>query len=98
MITINIYGEVYHSIGEALRYSSFQVTSIITTTGFATADLNFWPTFSKCILVLLMFIGASAGSTGGGIKCIRILLLIKIAGREVAKIIHPRSVYTVKER
>ncbi len=96
LISINIYGEVYHSIGEALRYSSFQVSSVITTTGFATADFNVWPTFSKCILMLLMFIGASAGSTGGGIKCIRILLLIKIVRREVAKIIHPRSVYTVK--
>jgi len=96
LITINIHGSVYQSIGEALRYSSFQVNSIITTTGFGTADFNVWPTFSKCILVFLMVIGASAGSTGGGVKCIRILLLIKIARREVAKIIHPRSVHTVK--
>lgn len=96
LITMNINGKVFHSIGEAMRHSAFQVSSIITTTGFATTDFNQWPEFSKCILLLLMFIGASAGSTGGGIKCIRILLLFKVIKREIYKIIHPRSVYTVK--
>lgn len=96
LITLDINGKVFHSLWEALRYSSFQVSSIITTTGFSTTDFNLWPVFSKCVLLMLMFIGASAGSTGGGIKCIRILLLFKVIKREIAKIIHPRSVYTVK--
>jgi trk system potassium uptake protein TrkH len=96
LITISINGKVFHSTGEAVRYSAFQVSSIITTTGYATADFNLWPVFSQCVLLLLMFIGASAGSTGGGIKCIRAILLFKIIKREIHKIIHPRSVYTVK--
>lgn len=96
VIAFNITGSVYNSFGEALRYSSFQVSSIITTTGYSSTNFNLWPALSKSILVLLMFIGASAGSTGGGIKCIRILILLKIVKREVNKVIHPRSVYTVK--
>lgn len=96
LIALNIKGRFYSSIGEALRFAAFQVSSIITTTGFANADFNLWPEFSKFILLILMFIGASAGSTAGGIKCIRILLLCKIIKREVYKIIHPRSVHTVK--
>ncbi|GAA0727506.1 TrkH family potassium uptake protein [Clostridium malenominatum] len=96
LITINIYGNIFSSLGQALRHSSFQVASVITTTGYATTDFNQWPGFSKIILILLMFIGASAGSTGGGIKNIRILLLFKSMKRELFKIIHPRAVYTVK--
>ncbi len=96
LIVWNTNGTVFQSIGEALRYSSFQVGSIITTTGYSTADFNLWPVFSQCLLVLLMFIGASAGSTAGGMKCLRIILLFKIIRREIVKIIHPRSVQTVK--
>ena len=96
LITLNIYGSVFDSLLESIRHSAFQVSSIITTTGYATTDFNLWPSFSKSILVLLMFIGASAGSTGGGIKCMRIVLLIKAARREIVRIIHPRSVYAVK--
>ncbi|OPZ89605.1 MAG: Trk system potassium uptake protein TrkG [Firmicutes bacterium ADurb.Bin419] len=96
LITLNINGKVFHSIWEAVRHSTFQVASVITTTGYATTDFNLWPGFSKFILLLLMFVGASAGSTAGGIKCIRLLLLLKVAKREVSKIIHPRSVYTIK--
>jgi trk system potassium uptake protein TrkH len=96
IIAFNITGSVYGSFGEAIRYALFQVSSIITTTGYSSTNFNLWPALSKSILVLLMFIGASAGSTGGGIKCIRILILLKIIKREVNKIIHPRSVYTVK--
>lgn len=96
LITLNIYGSVFDSLLESIRHSAFQVSSIITTTGYATTDFNLWPSFSKSILVLLMFIGASAGSTGGGLKCMRILLLIKAARREIVRIIHPRSVYAVK--
>lgn len=96
LITLNLFGNGIFSVGEGLRHSSFQVASIITTTGYATTDFNLWPTFSKLILVTLMFFGASAGSTGGGMKCIRILLLLKVAKREIAKIIHPRAIHTVK--
>jgi trk system potassium uptake protein TrkH len=96
LIALNTYGTVFKSVGEAIRYSSFQVSSVITTTGFATTDFTLWPVFSQCILVLLMLIGASAGSTGGGMKCIRILMLFKIIKREIVRIIHPRSVQTVK--
>ena len=62
---------------ESFHHALFQVASIITTTGFATVDFNLWPAFSKSLLVLLMFIGACAGSTGGGIKCSRIVLMLK---------------------
>lgn len=96
LICLNVYGTVYQSAGEALRYSAFQVSSLITTTGFVTADFNLWPVFSRLILMLIMFIGASAGSTGGGIKCIRILLLFKVIKREITRINHPRVVQTVK--
>jgi len=96
LITVNIYGKAYQSIGESIRHSSFQVASIITTTGYATADFNQWPTFSKAILILLMFIGGCAGSTGGAIKNIRILLLFKMMKNALLSIIHPRAVYTVK--
>ena len=96
LITLDLTGKVFGSFWEALRHSSFQVSSIITTTGYSTADFNLWPSFSKAILMLLLFIGASAGSTAGGIKCIRIVLLMKLGRREVHRIIHPRSVYTVR--
>lgn len=96
LITLNTYGSVFKSLGESLRHASFQVGSIITTTGYSTTDFNLWPSFSKSILVLLMFIGASAGSTGGGMKCMRIVLMIKAVRREIIRIIHPRSVYAVK--
>ncbi len=77
---------------DSLHHALFQVASIITTTGFATVDFNQWPAFSKCILVLLMFIGACAGSTGGGIKCSRVLLMCKSIKKEMQFLIHPRSV------
>lgn len=96
LITVQLFSNGFFSLGESLRHSSFQVASIITTTGYATTDFNLWPALSKCILVVLMFIGASAGSTGGGAKCIRILLLLKVARREVARVIHPRAIHTVK--
>ena len=96
MIAVNIYGRVYSSFASSLRYSAFQVSSLITTTGFATADFNLWPVFSQLILMLIMFIGASAGSTGGGIKVIRILVLFKVLKREVTRISHPRAVSTIK--
>ena len=96
LISLNIYGAYYESIGQSVRHSAFQVVTIITTTGFSTADFNTWPTFSKIILFFLMFIGGCAGSTGGGIKTVRVLLLFKTAKRDLLKIIHPRAVYTVR--
>ena len=95
IITWNI-SSMYSSISEALRHASFQVGSIITTTGFSTADFNLWPELSKYILILLMFIGACAGSTGGGIKVSRVLILLKTIRKELQGIAHPRSVKKIK--
>ena len=95
LIALDIF-RVYGSVGESIRYALFQVSSIITTTGFATADFDTWPVLSKAILVLLMFCGACAGSTGGGIKVSRVLLLIKTGLREIKYMLHPRSVVAVK--
>lgn len=91
IITINIY-PIYHNVADALRHSSFQVSSIITTTGFSTTDFNLWPSLSKGILLMLMFVGGCAGSTAGGLKVSRILLMGKAARRELTHILHPRSV------
>lgn len=96
VIAIDIVGMYQNSWSEAFRHSSFQVATIITTTGFSTTDFNLWPTLSKVIIIILMFLGANAGSTGGGIKTVRILLLFKKLKVELAKIIHPRVVNTVK--
>jgi len=79
-----------------LTHAAFQVGTIITTTGFATTDFNLWPSASKTILVMLMFVGACAGSTGGGIKVSRIVILIKTVGKELYSYIHPKSVRKVK--
>lgn len=89
---VNIYGNVLH----AFRYASFQVAAIITTTGFYTADFELWPELSKTVLLLLMFIGACAGSTGGGIKVSRFLILCKSIRQEIRKILHPNAVTVVK--
>jgi trk system potassium uptake protein TrkH len=96
LVSWNIHGEIYHSIGDSIRYGAFQVVSILTTTGFATADYETWPAMSQVILFLCMFIGASAGSTGGGIKCLRIMILFKYCYRELFSLIHPRSITHIK--
>jgi len=96
VVSFNIYGTVYQNIGEAFRFGSFQVISIVTTTGFATADYNQWPPMSKLILLLCMFIGASAGSTGGGMKCMRIMCCFKYCYKELFSLLHPHAVTTVK--
>lgn len=96
IITFNINGTYFKSFWESLRHAAFQVSSIITTTGYSTTDFNQWPTLSKSILFLLMFIGGCAGSTAGAMKNVRILLLFKVMKRDLMKIIHPRAVYTVK--
>lgn len=87
---------LYTSIWESLRYAVFQVASIISTTGFATADFVLWPQTSQMILVLLMFCGACAGSTGGGMKCSRVLVLLRTIRREIHRIIHPNQVEVVR--
>ncbi len=94
-ITFNIL-PMYSSIFEAFRYAIFQVGSIITTTGYATVDYLNWPLFSQIILFLLMFIGACAGSTGGGMKVSRWVMYVKNAFAEMKRMIHPQSVVTVR--
>ncbi len=91
LICINI-APLYESLSETLRNAFFQVSSIMTTTGYATADFNLWPNFSKLILLLLMFIGGCAGSTAGGIKVARVVMLYKIIKTELQRLLHPRSV------
>ena len=87
---------IYGSVAQSLRYAFFQVSSIITTTGFATADFNVWPEFSRAILVILMFVGACAGSTGGGIKVARVVILCKTSLGDMRKMLHPNAVTTVR--
>ena len=95
IITCNIYS-MYNSLGEALRQAAFQVGSIITTTGFSSCDFDLWPTLSKEILVMLMFVGACAGSTGGGMKVSRILILGKTLKKELKQALHPQVVAPVR--
>ena len=95
VITLDLL-PIYQNTLESLRYAFFQVASIISTTGFATADYVLWPQLSRLVLVLLMFCGACAGSTGGAIKCSRVLLLLKCIRREIRQVVHPRSVNVVK--
>lgn len=94
-ITFNIL-PIYQNLADSIRTSFFQVASIMTTTGFATADFNAWPAFSKAILLIIMFFGASAGSTGGGIKISRVLLIGRMVRREMLRLLHPRSVGVIK--
>ncbi len=86
----------YRSFATGLRYAFFQVASIITTTGFATADFNLWPSYSKALLVILMFIGACAGSTAGGLKVSRIIILFKSSLRNMRRMLHPNAVSTIR--
>jgi len=95
IVTGNIYS-LYDTFGEAVRQATFQVSSIITTTGYATADFNLWPGLSKAVLFVLMFVGGCAGSTAGGLKVSRIQLLLKSIQRELRRMLHPRSVGVVK--
>lgn len=95
-ITFSLYFHVYESFVQSVRYAAFQVVSIITTTGFATVDYDTWPPFSRWILLILMFIGGSAGSTAGGIKIIRIKLLLKKGLQELYRLLHPRAIKKVK--
>ncbi|MBR6654325.1 MAG: TrkH family potassium uptake protein [Oscillospiraceae bacterium] len=95
LIVINLRG-VYETLGETIRHAAFQVATIITTTGYATTDFDLWPGFSKAILLCLMVVGASAGSTGGGMKCGRVLLLLKILRRNIRQVLYPNRVMVVR--
>lgn len=96
LITLDLRFHYFSSLGESIRYAAFQVVSIITTTGFATYNFDQWPAPSKFILVLLMFIGGCAGSTGGAIKCLRFMVVIKQTFIELTRLIHPHAVISVK--
>ncbi len=95
LITLNIRG-LYGTLEETIRHAAFQVGSIITTTGYATTDFDLWPSFSKTILLCLMVVGASAGSTGGGLKVARLLLLMKGTRRNIRQLLNPRKVEVVR--
>ena len=95
LITLNVMDR-FDGVVEAFRHAIFQVASIMTTTGYSTVDFDQWPTFSKTILIVLMFGGACAGSTGGGIKISRILIMFKTVGKEFTTMIHPRNVKVLK--
>ena len=95
LIVLNIR-PMYDSLGETIRHAAFQVSSVMTTTGFATTDFDLWPSFSKGILLMLMVVGACAGSTGGGLKVARVLLLFKSLRRNIRKILNPQKVQVVR--
>ena len=86
----------YAGASDSIRHAAFQVASIMTTTGFATTDFNKWPEFCRALLVLLMIIGASAGSTGGGVKCSRVLILFKNLKQELRRLLHPNTVSCIR--
>lgn len=94
-ITLNLHSHSYGSWGISLRDAAFQVSSIMSTSGYANANFDMWPSFSKFILMIVMFIGSCAGSTAGGIKVIRLLVLFKLVKREIQKVVHPKAVLPV---
>ena len=95
LITYNLR-DMYGSLGETVRHAAFQVSSIVTTTGYATTDFDLWPSFSKALLVMLMIVGACAGSTGGGLKCARVLLLLKSLRRNIRQLLNPKKVQVIR--
>ena len=99
LITLNVWHnmkDAYDTVWQTVHHAAFQVSSIITTTGFSTTDFNLWPVFSKGILLTLMVIGACAGSTGGGIKVARVLLIFKSLRRNIRQVLNPRKVMVVR--
>jgi len=96
LVFLNVLPNFNYDMSEALRHSAFTVSALVSTTGFATTDFNLWPMFSKSVLLTLMFFGSCAGSTAGGVKSIRILVLFKSLFNEIRGTIHPNSVQTVK--
>ncbi|HRC80317.1 MAG TPA: TrkH family potassium uptake protein [Sedimentibacter sp.] len=96
LVFISIMPKYGNNFGLALRHSAFTVSTLVTTTGYSTVDTNLWPMFSKSILLTLMIFGACAGSTGGGVKSVRILVLIKALYYEIKQTIHPKSIQRIK--
>ena len=96
LVTVNLcYHSVYTNVGEALKHAFFQVNTVLSTSGFATADFNLWPNLSKTLLLIMMFVGACAGSTGGGIKVSRIVISVKSTWSEIRHMIQPRRIKKV---
>ena len=95
LITVNVMSR-FASFGEGLRHAAFTVASVVTTTGYATTDFNLWPGLSRSIIFILLFVGGCAGSTAGGLKISRVMLLFKTVGRELKRLVHPRSVSVVQ--
>ncbi|MCK9525554.1 MAG: TrkH family potassium uptake protein [Limnochordia bacterium] len=91
LVSLSLYGKVYEGLGETIKHALFQVSSIMTTTGYVTTDFDVWPPFARGILFVLMFVGGSAGSTAGGVKVIRVLVAGKVIKREFARILHPQA-------
>lgn len=98
IIAVYIWGNVYQDFPQAVRYTLFQVISIVTTTGYVTADYETWGALPQVLLFLGMILGGSAGSTGGGVKCMRIMLLAKHVLRELMLLVHPKAVISIKMR
>ena len=94
--TYSLWGNYYKSIWQSLQYASFQTASILTTTGFATADYEKWPQLAQTTLFILMFVGGCSGSTGGGIKVIRIATLLKQAINEMKYLVHSRAIFSLR--
>ena len=94
IVTANLYS-VYGNISDSVRHAFFQVSTVISTTGFATDDFNLWPNISKTLLLILMFIGACAGSTGGGIKVSRLIIAVKGTWAEIRRMVRPREIKKV---
>ena len=95
LITWNIF-DLYGSLGESIRHASFQVGTLVSSTGFASTDFDLWPSFSKAILICIMAVGACAGSTGGGLKVARLLLLIKGLRRNIRQTLNPKKVQVIR--
>ncbi len=95
LIAVNVVSR-FESFGAAFHHAAFSVSSVMTTTGYATVDFNLWPQFARSLLLMLMLFGASAGSTGGGIKIVRLVILIKSGLREIKRMLHPKSIIQVR--
>ena len=96
VVTLSVTGPVYESLGQGLRFAAFQTASLLTGTGFTTADYDAWPTLARAVLLVIMFIGGCAGSTAGGVKVIRVVTLFRQALNELKFLIHPQGIFTLR--
>ena len=96
IVVISLYGNVYHSLADCFRYGAFQVATLMTSTGFATADYDLWPPLAQSILLIMLFIGGCVGSTSGGIKMLHVVVLSKQALNEIKYLLHPRGVFVFR--